>query len=148
MASGKSSMSDSVDSVLTYAILGWGGGGGRVTALSDIYENEELSTTGLKKPCLVRLSTHVNNISIELKAVRQKNSWSQWQKKKKKKKKDGGKEEELRTNWGGRRVEGVEKQMAEYSGKCHPCQTNQNSKICKYLLSQVRKYCPKTMPPS
>jgi len=64
-------MSDSVDSVLTYAIL-WGGG--LVTALSDIYENEELSTTGLKKPCLVRLSTHVNNISIELKAVRQKNS--------------------------------------------------------------------------
>ena len=80
MASGKSSMSDSVDSVLTYAILGGGGGGGGggglVTALSDIYENEELSTTGLKKPCLVRLSTHVNNISIELKAVRQKNSWS------------------------------------------------------------------------
>ena len=42
-----------------------------MTALSDIFENEELvRTRGLKKQCLVRLSTFVNNISIKLKAVR------------------------------------------------------------------------------
>ena len=40
-----------------------------VTALSGIFENEEL-----KKQCLVRLSTYVSGISAELKAVRQANS--------------------------------------------------------------------------
>ena len=48
-----------------------------------------ISTTGLRKQCLVRVCTYVNDISVELKAVRQVISWrSQGEKEGN----DGGKE--------------------------------------------------------
>ena len=50
LISGKTSVPNTVNSVVTKRGIG---------------------TTGLKKQCLVRLSTYVNDISIELKAVRQ-----------------------------------------------------------------------------
>ena len=53
---------------------------------------EQGISTGLKKQYLVRLSTYVNDILVELQAVRQANSWrSQRWKKKKKEWNNGGK---------------------------------------------------------
>ena len=63
-----------------------------LTALSVIFQKRGISTTGLKKQCLVRLSTYVNDIPVELKAVRQAYSWSSEEAKFKKEGNDGGKE--------------------------------------------------------
>ena len=108
-----------------------------------------ISTTGLKKSCLVRLSTNVNNISIELKAVRQADSWrSQRQKRRKWWWKRRGTYNKLGKGCGGR---GMEKQiswMAEYSSNCHPCQTNQTQKYANTCLvryeNNARRQCHQT----
>ena len=113
--------------------------------------NQGINTTGLKKQCLVRLSTNVNNISVELKAVRQADSWrSQRQKKKEvmvEKKRDLDLEQigEGVGN-GSKWCEWMNILAIATHGK--QIKTWVKRKICKYPLSQVWKYCLKIMPPN
>ena len=109
--------------------------------------NQGISTTGLKKQCLVRLSTNVNNISVEQAGRQLKNPKTKKKELMVEKKRDLDLEQ-IGEGVGNGSKWGEWLSILAIATHGKQIKTQVKRKICKYPLSQVWKYCLKIMPPN
>ena len=138
LALGKLSMPDTVNSVVTRNILG----NGNCDSLKWY-----LWKQGLKKPCLVRLSTNVNNISVEQAGRQLKNPKTKKKELMVEKKRDLDLEQ-IGEGVGNGSKWGEWLNILAIATHGKQIKTQVKRKIRKYPLSQVWKYCLKIMPPN